>query len=568
MSSLKKISNEDVANTKEILLIRNLECPICNMIPLEQQSYVCKKCETLYCKDCLDLWKKNNSSCPMRCIPFDFSPIENTVLYQQLMKIRLKCKNEANGCTEKPYYKDLSHHQNHCFYNQVECCKCNEYISEGNMINHLIESCSGMSLSCFICSSRHQVISMYSHIKSCIEENNFQCKTCSDYHSSIGNDFSNETCQLSICECSKCGLPDIQSSIEKSDHVCVNTNKSIVNKERMYMINTYLLELTNKIEASIERKGIHRREAFKSFMNDINIMINYIKNKVNSKFIIVKMKEMKVFDESNKRLNTRIGYLVSENSKLKDKNNSLKKAIEQVSLLIFSVKDEYSHGKERMIQEFELVKSRKESKGCQLRRIFIGIHNDLQYYKSYKSYNTLANKEENNGNMSNKQEKQEKQEEKVRQTNKVKEVNEGNQKKNQLEECYFNSQIQMTTQNRKESKERKETKSKSEVHISNPMTSSLIIKCTICGKVPHIKVPHKKCNYINCSNFFCSDCYQRNFFQVRDVNKNCDYFNCELCQNKKICIMTSLYCNQCDKRVCMKCFRRVHSSHNNIVFSD
>lgn len=113
-------------------------------------------------------------------------------------------------------------------------------------------------------------------------------------------------------------------------------------------------------------------------------------------------------------------------------------------------------------------------------------------------------------------------------------------------------------------------KDKSHSDISSMKPNFIInnkeYRCTICNKPQSDKVTHIKCYYDDCANFFCNDCYQRNFFQARASNYKCTYLNCDTCHMKRICIMSSLFCNSCDKRVCSKCYKQNHSDHGNVKY--
>ena len=90
-------------------------------------------------------------------------------------------------------------------------------------------------------------------------------------------------------------------------------------------------------------------------------------------------------------------------------------------------------------------------------------------------------------------------------------------------------------------------------------------KCKICKKPQAGKIVHKKCYYEYCSNMFCQDCHLKNHYQIRATNYNCLYFGCEFCGNKKLCIMSTIFCNACDKRSCSDCYRTQHSEHGNNI---
>lgn len=94
-------------------------------------------------------------------------------------------------------------------------------------------------------------------------------------------------------------------------------------------------------------------------------------------------------------------------------------------------------------------------------------------------------------------------------------------------------------------------------------------KCLICRRAKTDKCQLKKCYHNDCKNTFCNDCHLANHFQVRNPTVNCKYFVCDKgCGEKKICIMASLFCQNCDVRICSNCYKSNHSSHGNIKYHD
>jgi hypothetical protein len=76
--------------------------------------------------------------------------------------------------------------------------------------------------------------------------------------------------------------------------------------------------------------------------------------------------------------------------------------------------------------------------------------------------------------------------------------------------------------------------------------------CNLCQKYNYCEDCKRKCFYQNCSNSFCPECYKKNEHQARNNNINCKFFTCErdlVCD----CLMTSIYCSKCEKRLCNNC---------------
>ncbi len=79
-------------------------------------------------------------------------------------------------------------------------------------------------------------------------------------------------------------------------------------------------------------------------------------------------------------------------------------------------------------------------------------------------------------------------------------------------------------------------------------------KCSLCQKMKNCDKCKKKCFYQGCKNLFCQDCYKKNEHQARGSSVSCKFFTCERDQRSD-CLMTSLYCNKCEKRLCSYCLK-------------
>jgi hypothetical protein len=80
-------------------------------------------------------------------------------------------------------------------------------------------------------------------------------------------------------------------------------------------------------------------------------------------------------------------------------------------------------------------------------------------------------------------------------------------------------------------------------------------ECKLCHKINYCETCQKKCFFSGCSNTFCPECYKKNEHQARNSNTNCKFFTCEkdqICD----CLMTSMFCGKCEKRLCNKCLHK------------
>lgn len=291
-----KLQIEEIINPHEITLIRNIECPIDNMVPLDNLAVVCKKCETVYCKDCIDVWKRTNNICPMRCTPMELIPVEKTILASQLEKIKVKCKNEQFGCNLKVLIKEQKLHEKNCPYKQAECFKCNKKLPEGFITNHLLEECDALRIKCFVCGSKCQMDKINSHIQNCLESY-YLCPTCSDYHlkSESNND---RICKLLIEICTKCNLPEISNILGTSEHNCLSSKY----KDNQIAISNYLLHLSVKYEVLMEKKLKEKNKLYTAFENELSEVIKLIEKKYLNKLYMIDKKLNKIEEDSIKKM--------------------------------------------------------------------------------------------------------------------------------------------------------------------------------------------------------------------------------------------------------------------------
>lgn len=98
-------------------------------------------------------------------------------------------------------------------------------------------------------------------------------------------------------------------------------------------------------------------------------------------------------------------------------------------------------------------------------------------------------------------------------------------------------------------------------HPNSTLCPDCVVSCVLCKDSKHCKTCIKKCFYKNCNNFLCFTCYDKNKHQLRPENTNCKFYKCDNCSTDANCIMTTVYCGTCDKRVCKNCFHNVHRLH-------
>lgn len=105
----------------------------------------------------------------------------------------------------------------------------------------------------------------------------------------------------------------------------------------------------------------------------------------------------------------------------------------------------------------------------------------------------------------------------------------------------------------------KQCPNKSYNHTNNYYCKSCVtISCILCRLPKNCKTCVQKCFYSGCEHKFCSQCYDKNKHQIRTANTNCQFYKCDNCNTDTNCILTTIYCSKCDRRICNNCFYEKH----------
>lgn len=291
----KKLSIDEIANIKEHPILRNLECPIDNMIPTEKNAVFCKKCETVYCKDCFNVWKKTSSMCPMRCQLDMNENISGTLIEQQLLRIKVKCAYEKNGCKKLVLFKNYNEHLNECAKRPIDCDFCKAKIIYSNLNEHVLNNCEEFKINCYICNTNVRLADYNNHINQCINKYQY-CYICNSFNqNNIANKYD---CKYELINCDSCQLPEIRETLQDNCHICLSINN---NKNNIEEVNKYLLSLSIRLQ-NIYDKGLQKKietnnsflvclqdkmkkliKHFKNVQIQINNKINKIENEINCK---------------------------------------------------------------------------------------------------------------------------------------------------------------------------------------------------------------------------------------------------------------------------------------------
>ena len=125
-------------------------CPICALVVRDPVE--CGNCNSLFCRECIDPWRVNNSSCPKKCKGNDevtFGGVHRYVS-AELSDLKFKCINEH--CNESNNYHKAVHHMSNCQQLLLPCTLgCGLGILGADMEYHIKVQCENMEEICTKC---------------------------------------------------------------------------------------------------------------------------------------------------------------------------------------------------------------------------------------------------------------------------------------------------------------------------------------------------------------------------------------------------------------------------------
>jgi hypothetical protein len=147
MSISNDINSVDLIENKDhFLKYENfLSCAICEGFLIEPLE--CTKCQTNYCKGCLNTW---NGNCPKKCGSKNYTKVHR-ITSHSLDLLTIKCSK----CTSLVNYSGyLDHINDKCDYAKVECTNegCTDKIEKIYLLDHL-NKCNYTILECPGCDS-------------------------------------------------------------------------------------------------------------------------------------------------------------------------------------------------------------------------------------------------------------------------------------------------------------------------------------------------------------------------------------------------------------------------------
>jgi hypothetical protein len=222
----RKLNREEIANPEEIPLLDDLECTIDMMISLN--PYICRKCENVFCRECIGNWTKKSSNCPMRCNPFDYTSIEKSILKTQINKIKLFCCNKSSGCIEICLVQEKEKHEKTCEYRSIQCNKCKSLVPEKIMNEHYYQACEKMKIRCNLCNENFNLYNFITHLEQCFKKIQ-HCEFCfrrilisNKNPNAVKEHF--EKCLSKVDFCKICQMPEFSDKIEYMHKHDINAN--------------------------------------------------------------------------------------------------------------------------------------------------------------------------------------------------------------------------------------------------------------------------------------------------------------------------------------------------------
>ena len=81
----------------------SITCPLCFKLMIEQ--VMCINCQNVYCKNCIEDWKKKGGGCPNHCEDAVFKDVIER--NNNITKFKFKC---IKGCGEEIPFKEIKNH--------------------------------------------------------------------------------------------------------------------------------------------------------------------------------------------------------------------------------------------------------------------------------------------------------------------------------------------------------------------------------------------------------------------------------------------------------------------------
>ena len=154
----------------------DLICSICFNILNNPISCSDKKNCHSFCKECIDIFLKENNKCPICKLTFEYKINNN--LINELNNLSFKCPFKKEGCNEILFYSEYLNHYYNCKYNNIQFeCKVKKYdykskdfkecgyLGNKKEIEKHFKLCGLTEYKCIICKEKILKINFEEHVK-------------------------------------------------------------------------------------------------------------------------------------------------------------------------------------------------------------------------------------------------------------------------------------------------------------------------------------------------------------------------------------------------------------------
>jgi len=513
-------------NQEEVPLLSNLECPIDNLITLN--PFICSKCETVFCNECIEQWKKSSNECPTcRSKLLVNVQLEKHILNTQISKIKIRCPNSSYGCKDNVKVNNLKINNEYCRFNQIKCNKCSSTFQTGLQINHLASECEFFKLTCMFCLREFSLQTIIDHISLCFKEHERNlCKYCLKTHDS-------SDCEEKLEACDKCILPDSLGSFSRKTHICGKDPIGVANHLRN--INLKLNKYQSDFVIEINKKFVKFEEDFSKKKREFDKIQNEVIKKLNGYQDEMSKEEKQINKKNHLIKKNHMNSLEQEINKLEKNINGIPSFKLEIDIKIYSLdkdnrktleKLDFDYNKQSVMIHNEihitnfllrkihpnLISCNNEVKWLETKHVGMDNTNSISSFANSVCY--LCNK--HTGNISY----------------------------NKCEKCLQSvcNQCKFIC------------KTNESCH-KNVFCKNCFVKCCLCGSSDCCSKCVKSCKSKNCSNLVCSNCHKPNKHLYYE---NCKTIYCKDCEKKNLCILTTFYCSNCNERFCNKCFSKCH----------
>ncbi len=545
------IDPDEVVNQNDVILFGAIKCPIDLAIPLNPE--ICVHCLTVFCGRCVKDCKTKGEKCPICRKEFTTMKIENSLINQQINKLKLRCLNYSDGCKFVGNSKEIKDHLKVCRYVPFNCDVCEKIkINSVTEFQHLIDECPENKVPCFSCNQFFRVKEIANHMSTCDISKNI-CSDCYLIHDKpkIKKEEINEgeelinaqkiKCDLGSIKCKQCNSLCTIKKIKNKSHICYPKTANEKDKilancyDKLILLNDIRLEYYDKYKQLEEKFNKYikfkdqRMDYTAGILADENLKIErkiYYQSKLYKKKFDLKKEELRRKNEDLKKLNKALRFQLKfkemENKSYNDYIEDIKKDFNEN----ISLSQKKAYDKEELNIEEKILKV-----------IMTSLNNSGEVINKIKECQKLCESKEKE----------------------VESHNNGLLFDNfcssckeccfDLSKCYCCEKLFCRnclgscgnfSRHLVESKK-----------ICKECTNT----CCICGNTFCLKCI-KKCFYSECKNTFCVNCYEKNSHLEKDRNFNCRIFKCSMCHKEGICLMKSMTFR--NHRYCKACYFKVY----------